>query len=140
MTSTDYKKIVRLALARYPRGPLIAAVFQFMSDRKRAGHGPLARPRDGRGEVANRKALDWFTGRVTYRRLIDIPERLSFPPLEPMPTIDVDATNAFVTLIRTPARFVERAVQVDERDFQTQLGRSTVAALLRQLRWETRAQ
>jgi hypothetical protein len=140
---------IRLAMARYPDMSPLLALSCFESDRRAAGLGALdEKRRNRRSQVRNTKAVVW-TGKngevVVYSRVIDVPERMSYPKLDVSelvllgPGASVTAERSFVTLKRDPARFVHLQLQVDPRDMADQFGRTMVARQLREMRRRTRA-
>ena len=57
------------------------------------------------------------------------------PPDDDWMSVGIDcAADLTVTLIRVPARFSHLCVKVDAKDFQSQRGRSLIAATLRSMR------
>ena len=135
----DLSQVLTLATRRYPRTHALLALQYFESDRRTAGLGALKdSPGRGHKNVRNIKRVDLETLGVFYHRIIDIPQRWELPPMEFTFSITDVSQNECVTMLKTPARFVERYVRVSRRDFQTQEGRNRVANYLRQLRRETR--
>jgi hypothetical protein len=134
-----HREIAALAVTRYPKMTTALAVLCFASDRRQAGLGALGGRqwmRNNRAVVRCFKERDAFADRVLYSRIIDIPARDEFPPPDDdWMSVGIDcAADLTVTLIRVPARFSHLCVKVDAKDFQSQRGRSLIAATLRSMR------
>lgn len=131
------KKLVLLALRRYPYKAIDLAVMFFQSDRRRAGLGALDERRRRGKELFRRKRLDLFSGDVFYEFGVNRPARREYvqPDLGLVPwSIGAQAAALTIAAQEIPAETTRLAMRVPSKDLLDQSGRSVVAAELRRAR------
>lgn len=138
MIAHNAMEIAALATRRYQDADsLRQAILMFLSDRRRAGLGALARGRRG-----HRK---WFEngsyGRVIYELVIDRPprEQLAYPIYDPFVMLPSSfSVDAQCTVTKLPAFQLIRRLPVHCFELDDQNRRSALATMLRDLRREMR--